>query len=59
MEAAFSLPSAAVLRIVDLLVPGLAKIDFMRAQQHQDVFRALALQRPKDTEAGNISYAWL
>jgi hypothetical protein len=59
VEAAFRIANIEAKRIVDLLVPGLAKIDFAKAQQHQDVFRALALLRAHDFTAVGIAHAWL
>jgi hypothetical protein len=59
VEAAFKMPDVEAKRIVDLLVPGLAMIDFMKAQQHQDVFRALALLRSQDFAAVGVAHGWL
>jgi hypothetical protein len=59
VETAFKMPDVEAKRIVDLLVPGLAMIDFMKAQQHQDVFRALALLRSQDFAAVGVAHGWL
>ena len=50
-------PSANVK--VDLLVPGLMKIDHSKALQHQDVFRAFSLLRSHSLAAVGIAHSWL
>lgn len=44
---------------MDLLLPGLASIDFMKAYQHKDVFKALALLRAQDLDAVGVAHNWL
>lgn len=59
VETAFKLLGGEAVRIVEILIPGLAKIDFTKAQQHHDVFRALALLRSQDFAVAGIAHTWL
>ena len=59
VEAAFSIPKIDAKRIVDLLIPGLMKINTPKALQHQDVFRALSLLRSHDFAAVGVAHSWL
>jgi hypothetical protein len=59
VEAAFAIPKIDAKRIVDLLIPGLMKINTPKALQHQDVFRALSLLRSHDLAAVGVAHSWL
>jgi hypothetical protein len=59
VDAWFRIGNGQAKAIVDLLVPGLARIDFMKAQQHQDVFRALVLLSSRDFATAGVAHAWL
>jgi Helicase HerA, central domain len=59
VEEAFRRPDIDTKQLVDILIPGLAKIDLSKAQQHQNVFRALALLRSPDFATVGTAHAWL
>jgi hypothetical protein len=59
VEIAFNSSKVEPKLIVDLLVKGLFKSDPANAFKYQDVFRALALLRSRETADVGIAYAWL
>jgi hypothetical protein len=59
VEAAFAIPKIDAKRIVDLLIPGLMRIDPSKALKHHHVFRALSLLRSHDLAAVGIAHSWL